>query len=335
MNYYRLLKLNGIIKNQRIKFLGLFLLYKLGRRYLAVHFDPVMACNLRCKMCYFTDADYVKKLKGIFKKEELPTLSKAILDRAIKLQVGCGTEPTLYKDLSAVFKAGKDSGVPHISMTTNANLINETQLTDWVNNGLSEITVSLHGVYKETYEEMMGRGDYDKFLNALAIIQKLKSTNPYLQLRINYTFNEDNFDELYDFWKVFDQFDINTLQIRPIIKIGETAYNNFSLDKILPKYQDLYNNLIIKAKENGTSILIPTLAQLSSDRKSEQSTIREYTYCYISPNYFWRPDMNFRKETFDQFARRTGWAREIWQNIFASKNKLSTLKNEALNYDIS
>ena len=98
MNYYRLLKLNGIIKNQRIKFLGLFLLHKLGRRYLAVNFDPVMACNLRCKMCYFTDADYVKKLKGIFKKEELPTLSKAILDRAIKLQVGCGTEPTLYKD---------------------------------------------------------------------------------------------------------------------------------------------------------------------------------------------------------------------------------------------
>ena len=335
MNYYRLLKLNSFIKNQRIKFLGLFLLHKMGRRYLAVHFDPVMACNLRCKMCYFTDAEYVKKLKGIFKKEELPTLSDAILKRAIKLQVGCGTEPTLYKDLTAVFKTGKDAGVPHISMTTNANLIEEDLLVDWIENGLTEITVSLHGVHKETYEEMMGRGDYNKFMNAILTIQKLKVKYPHLQLRINYTFNEDNFDELNDFWKVFNNIDIDTLQVRPIIKIGDTVYNNFSLDKILTKYENTCNHLTTKAKEKGTAILIPTLTQLSSDRKSEQSTIREYTYCYISPNYFWRPDMDFRKETFDQFAKRTGWAKEIWSNIFASKKKLSTLKNEALNYEIS
>jgi len=335
MNYYRLLKLNGIIKNQRIKFLGLYILHKLGRRYLAVHFDPVMACNLRCKMCYFTDADYVKKLKGVFKKEDLPILTNAILGRAIKLQVGCGTEPTLYKNLAAVFKAGKDAGVPHISMTTNANLIKEDELIDWVENGLSEITVSLHGVYKATYEEMMGRGDYDKFMNALFIIQNLKSTYPQLRLRINYTFNEDNFDELNDFWKIFDNIKIDTLQIRPIMRIGATAYNNFSLEKIFPKYLSTYKYLINKAKEKGTVIMIPTLNQLSEDRKSVQSIIRDYTYCYISPNYFWRPDMNFRKETFDQFADRTGWAKEIWRNIFTSKKRLSNLKNEALNYDLS
>jgi len=221
MDYYRLLKLNGIIKNQRIKFLGLYLLHKLGRRYLAVHFDPVMACNLRCKMCYFTDPGYVKKLKGIFKKEDLPLLSKAILSRAIKLQVGCGTEPTLYKDLSTVFN----------------NLIKEKELTNWVENGLTEITVSLHGVHRSTYEEMMGNGNYDLFMNALKIISKIKKSYPHLQLRINYTFNEDNFDELKSFWQVFGHLQIDTLQIRPIIKIGETAYNNFSLEKILPKYQ--------------------------------------------------------------------------------------------------
>jgi len=63
---YTLLKLNRYLKNHRIKFLGLFLLHKLDKRYLAVHFDPVNTCNLRCKMCYFTDDDYVQKLKDTF-----------------------------------------------------------------------------------------------------------------------------------------------------------------------------------------------------------------------------------------------------------------------------
>ena len=97
MNIYKLLQLNRKIKNHRIKFLGLYLLHRFNQRYLAVNLDPVMACNLRCKMCYFTDADYVKTLKGQFKEEELNQVAKTIFNRALKLQIGCGTEPTLYK----------------------------------------------------------------------------------------------------------------------------------------------------------------------------------------------------------------------------------------------
>ena len=47
-------------------------------RYLAVNLDPVMACNLRCKMCYFTDKEYVKKLKGQLKDEELNRIAKVV-----------------------------------------------------------------------------------------------------------------------------------------------------------------------------------------------------------------------------------------------------------------
>ena len=53
-------------------------MHKLKMRYLAVNLDPVLACNLRCKMCYFTDADYVKTLKGQFKDEELERVAKTI-----------------------------------------------------------------------------------------------------------------------------------------------------------------------------------------------------------------------------------------------------------------
>jgi hypothetical protein len=49
MDIYKLLKFNQKIKNHRIKFFGIWLLSVLNKRYLAIQFDPVLACNLRYK----------------------------------------------------------------------------------------------------------------------------------------------------------------------------------------------------------------------------------------------------------------------------------------------
>lgn len=334
MKYYKLLKINHFIKNDRIKLLGLYLLHALNQRYLAVHFDPVNACNLRCKMCYFTDKDYVKKLKGIFPEDELPLLAKAILKRAIKLQIGCGTEPTLYKNLEKVMLLAKENNVPYVSLTTNANTIEKDTLEKWCAAGLNEITVSLHGTTKETYEEMMGRGNFDRFLQSLTYITEIKKQYPDLQLRINYTFNEDNFEELGLFGEVFNNIDINTLQIRPISKLGNTAYNNFSMDKIIPKYKNIYDKLKTDCKEQNTLFIAPEINQLK-DTFSNSSIVYNYTYCYISPTSFWKKDFDWKNETFNQFSKRIGYGTDLLKMVFSSKEKLKQLLNDKLKYNIN
>lgn len=334
MKYYSLLKLNGLIKSPRIKFLGLFFLHKLGKRYLSVHFDPINACNLRCKMCYFTDKDYVKRTKGIFNPEELERFSSVILHRALKLQVGCGTEPTLYKHLDKIFELGHKAKVPHISMTTNANLLEKESLRKWASLGLNEITVSLHGVYKESYENFMGKASFEDFNRSLGYISEVKKEFPSLKLRINYTFNQDNFDELKDFWKIFGKFDIDHLQIRPIVNMGNTEYQNFDLSEIIPKYQNTYDIIVSEAEKNGTVLLAPKKKQLL-ERKSITSVIEPYTYCYISPKHFWRKDFDWRTETYDQYSKRTGFAKNLFFKIFASKQEIDKLKNNKLNYSVN
>lgn len=93
MDIYKLLKFNHAIKSHRIKFFGLWLLSVLNKRYLAIQFDPVLACNLRCKMCYFTDDEYVRtNMKGIFKENDLEELAKVNFKNALKLQIGCGAD---------------------------------------------------------------------------------------------------------------------------------------------------------------------------------------------------------------------------------------------------
>jgi len=332
MNYYKLLKVNSLISNPRIKFFGLYLLHKLNKRYLSVNFDPVNACNLRCQMCYFSDQEYAKKLKGIFRKEDLELLSKAILSRALKLQVGCGTEPTLYRDLETIFGLASKYGVPYISLTTNANLIEKAELIKWVLAGLNEITVSLHGVTEQTYQLMMINANYKRFFESLAYITEIKKQYP-LNLRVNYTFNEDNFDELKDFWQLFENIDIDILQIRPITQLGNSAYKNFSLKKIIPNYETIYNVLLNETQKRKAIFIAPTKEQLLS-KQSTESLVRDYTYCYISPAFFWRNDFDWRNETFNQYTKRTAWSKELFKMIFASRETYKALENKTLNYNV-
>ncbi|MBO6605444.1 MAG: radical SAM protein [Psychroserpens sp.] len=331
MNIYKLLQLNRRIKSHRIKFLGLYILHKLNKRYLAVNLDPVMACNLRCKMCYFTDADYVKTLKGQFKDEDLDQVAKAIFNRALKLQIGCGTEPTLYKNLVKIVELGKAYNVPYISITTNANLLTKENIEPLLKAGLNEFTISLHGVTKETYESFMKKASYEKFHNAFKAFAELKQKYDF-KVRINYTFNKDNFYELEQFFDHFDPASFDILQVRPIQKIGNTEYNDFDISTLAEDYPSLIRSIRSTCKTNNIVLLAPnSLSELTKDNQS--SLIFDYTFCYVSPNKFWKDGFNWREESFNDFSKNIGWSQQLFANIFKSKKELKSLSNR-LNYEI-
>jgi MoaA/NifB/PqqE/SkfB family radical SAM enzyme len=331
MNVYKLLQLNRRIKNHRIKFLGLYLLHKLNKRYLAVNLDPVLACNLRCKMCYFTDVDYVKTLKGQFKEEDLELVAKSIFNRALKLQLGCGTEPTLFKNLDRLVELGKMYKVPYISLTTNANLLTEEKIENLLKAGLNEFTISLHGIYKESYEDFMQKGSYEKFHNAFKAFEKLKKTYNF-KVRINYTFNKDNFRELKDIFKHFSPKSFDILQIRPIRQIGNTAYNDFDISSLANDYQPLVDSIRRTCKKYNIVLLAPrTISELSNE--NESSFVYDYTFCYVSPKAFWKEGFNWKEESFNDFSKKIGWSNTLFKNIFKSKAELKSL-SDRLNYEI-
>ena len=303
----------------------------LNRRYLAVNLDPVLACNLRCKMCYFTDEEYVKKLKGQFNEEEIDRVAKTIFNRALKLQVGCGTEPTLYKKLSELIALGKKYNVPYISLTTNANLLTEEKIEALLKAGLNEFTISLHGVTKESYENFMGKADYEKFHAAFNAFKKLKQFYDF-KVRINYTFNKDNFHELEEFFNHFDGKSFDILQIRPIQKIGNTAYNDFDISSLEEDYTRIIKVITDNCITNNITLLAPnSISKLSNN--NEASFIFDYTFCYVSPTSFWKEGFNWKEESFNEFSKKIGWSKLLFSNIFKSKKQLKTTSNK-LNYEV-
>lgn len=317
-----------------MKLFGIYMLHLLGKRYLGVFIDPVLSCNLRCKMCYFSDEEKLKTMKGRLDDSAIEKIAKALFHRAMKVQIGCGAEPTVSKSIPLLISSAKKYGVPYVSLTTNGVLLKKEDILDFLVKGLDEITLSVHGVKKETYEYFMTNSNYDAFCKVMQDLSDAKKIHPNFKIRINYTMNEDNFLELNEFFDVFDTIDMDVLQLRPIQKIGNTAYDNFSHEQLEKKYDDVIQIVKEKAAQRGITCIAPAKIDMAEDSENVNSVVVESVYCYISPKVCWREDFDYNTETYESYAKRVKMSRKLFKNIFFWKRNLE-LSKKKLNYDIT
>ena len=332
---YRILRLGTRIKSRRLKLLGLWLFHVLGRRYIGVFLDPVLACNFRCKMCYFSDEEKRKSMRGTLRYDEIEAIAKSLFHRALKLQVGCGAEPTLHKELVRIIALGKKYRVPYISLTTNGNLLTLEQLTAAVENGLDELTLSAHGFTQETYEYLMTNGKFELFKQLLANVAEVKKKHPQFRLRINYTINNANLEELSRIWEVAGG-ELDILQLRPIQQIGNSEYNDFDLTTIYARYDAVLQPLIEECRRRNITCLAPDKQNIVvlEENKAEDNSFEKLTYCYVSPNECWQEDFDYRQETFETYASRHHMGRQLLGKVFGKTRRQQVDVTRKMNYNI-
>ena len=333
---YNLLRISAKIKSHRLKLLGIWMFHLLGRRYIGIFLDPVLACNLRCQMCYFSDATKRKTYKGILNDAELELIAEKLFHRALKLQIGCGAEPTVYSDWIKIVALGKQMKVPYISLVTNGNLITRELLFQAAESGLDELTVSVHGLTRKTYESMMTNGKFDVFCNLLMYIADVKKKRPSFKLRINYTVNKDNIDELSKIWEVTgDTMDI--LQIRPIQKIGETVYNDFDVSFIHEKHDTALLPVIEECRKRNIICIAPDKDNVLAlkGKKDKNRFIENATYCYVSPHGCWQDDFDYHNDSFESYSIKHKLARKLFCGIFKPANDEPISVSRKMNYQIN
>lgn len=333
MNIYTILKLNKFVTNYRLKSLGVYLLHKAGKRYLSIYFDPVLGCNLRCQMCYFSDEEVRKTMNGVLPQERIELISKALFHRALKLQIGCGAEPSLYKHNTEIIATARAQGIPYISMTSNGNLLTKEDLRSFFAAGLDEITLSMHGVYRETYEKLMTNAKYEKFHEILQAFTELKKEFPRVKLRINYTINKDNLMELGDMFEHFGEYTIDIIQLRPIQQLGNTAYHDFSIRPLIDNYAETIGKVAEECKIRQITCIAPTL-KLLCKTSTTNNLLFENAYCYVSPKYAWQDDFDPEKETYESYSKRVHFGKTLWKDIFRKKSDYNS-DTRNLNYTVS
>ena len=343
-NIYSILRQFAHIGNSRVKLAAIWAMHILHRRYLGIFIDPILACNYRCRMCYFSNSEERKKRRGRLTKEQIDLIAQSVFSRTLKLQIGCGAEPSLDSEGTLhLIRQAKHYGVPYIAMTSNAVLLTYNRLYELVEAGLDELTISLHGVHRETYKNLMGEtADYDAFLNVLQVIKQVKEKFPRFDVRVNYTMNADNVDELADFDNLFETIPINQLQLRPIRRIGESDYMNFDLEHVSECLETVVRPLAERCRQRGITVLFPEHIHIERFGTEVPSNPREnliplFTYINITPKSFLNHDIHFETETYEDYSRRQhiGW--RLFKGIFASQKacaKEEQSLTNSLNYDI-
>ena len=327
-----------------MKMAALWLLHVTRRRYVGVFIDSVLACNYRCRMCYFSSEAERKKRHGRLSKEQIAHIANSVFHRTLKLQIGCGAEPTMdIEGALELVRQGKAHGIPYIAMTSNGARLSYEQMNELVEAGLNELTISLHGIRRETYENMMGpTANYDAFLELLQSVKRIKAHQPAFNVRVNYTMNADNVDELADFDILFADVPIDQLQLRPVRQIGESDYTNFDLTHVSECLGTVIRPLAERCQKNGITVLFPEQSHIERFEGKETTDPREnliplFTYINITPMSYERHDIRFESERYEDYSRRMHIGRQLFRSIWASQAscaQIETTLTNSLNYDI-
>ncbi len=317
-------------KNIRLKITIVGILHILKKRYYGVYIDPILSCNFRCKMCYFSDPQKAKKMQGALSKEECQNIAQSLFPKALKLQVGCGAEPTLSKEFIHLIQLGKEYKIPYISMITNGNLIKENILEELCLAGLNELALSLHGTTKNTYEFFMQGGKFENFISLLENLKSIYKSFPNLKVRLNYTLNTDNLEDLKLLPELVRGFPIHIIQIRPIQKIGNSSYNNFSMQYLASKYNSIIEPVVKDLEAQGILVLCPNknkLIETEVPPSSLEKFFEEITYYYVSPQSIKNSNEDFCNLSFQDYSKKNKLNFKIWSKIF-QKNKYLDKKGE-------
>ena len=332
---YELLKLNRLVRSHRLKFAGLLGLYWLHRRHLALRFDPTLACNLRCQMCHFSDPAYQAVLgkRQRLTAADIEKIAEVFFPWALQLYIGCATEPTTYKGFVDVVELGKRYKVPMIGLVTNGQLLTEEHISRFVELGLDELTLSTHGVERETYERLMRRASYDKFLDVLERVVTIKKQRGARlpELRLNYTVNPDNLPELERFFEVYGKYQIQTLQVRPIADLGNTEYTRKDLTPFQHEYNRAVHRIEKQCRERGVRMLA-NYEDIAYTVKNTAAAFASEVRTYLSPEDS-LPGMDWRREAYYEYRRRTNWSGRLLRSVFAPAAQLQTT-GTALSYTV-
>jgi len=318
MKIYKLQLINKAIKSEFIKNSGIWIFHILNFRYLTLYLDPVLSCNLRCRSCYFSDEEQRKTLNGAFKKEDIEQIAKAVFRRTLRLQIGCGAEPAIFKYNSELIQQAKTYGVKYISITSNANLLTAAKIDELLKAGLDELTISIHGVKKHSYEYLMVNASYEKLKEVLHNLTEAKQNYPDFKLRLNYTINNLNVDELNGFFDEFGFCNFDILQLRALRDIGGEIKSVETDEAFNLVLNENVTFLKKECKKRNILLLEPDKFEESESNGKE---IKNFAYGYISPKTFIHNDFDWRNETFNQFSKRTGYSFQLLKSLFNKEKR--------------
>lgn len=212
-------------------------------------------CNLSCVYCRRNFADIIRK-NEISTKRYLEIIDEAanIGTKSVEL-VGLG-EPMLNQDIMKILRKIKENGMEGF-LTTNGTLFNADNVKEFLSIEWDLITISIDGPDAKTQDSLRPRVDsgssFCDIIRGLKLFNELKDNDELPKISFVPVLNDKNFDKAPEFIQLASEFNIQTVDFKPLVTFDEKKVEQFRItrpddiiDKVVEETQRLSDKLDIE-----------------------------------------------------------------------------------------
>ena len=195
-----------------------------------INLDPAsLHCNHKCIMCWqrtLTKKERLIQLRRVktkslrlneYKKmfEQLPTTTSHI-------NIAGGGEPLLYPKIWKLCELVKKYNCYGV-LITNGSLLNANNIKKLFKIKWDVIRISLHAAERKTYAQIHGKDDFQKVIQAVKMIKKVKNKKSvnFMRLSLHYVIQRLNYNQILKFSKLAEELDVEEIEfnnLNPFVK---------------------------------------------------------------------------------------------------------------------
>ena len=224
--------------------------------------QTVAACNLPCTHCFINNfgKEVVDGKKNIMKLEDFKVMLQRI-DKVVKKAeyfVFSSFEALLNKHLfemmDEVLRVNPKIKFPFLS---NSMLITDGVIEKLKTLPITEINISLDGLYKETVGAFKTGVDYDQILKA---ILNLKEHGMIERVAVTFVAHKNNIEELPDYVNFVNELGVKTIYLNNLMSFTGLHKDMYLYTELgNDRAQEIFNTAIVRVKMNGQKIWLPKL----------------------------------------------------------------------------
>ena len=178
--------------------------------------EPTDVCNLRCPLCP-SGALTLTRPRGYMDLETFRRSVDTLADRLCLLLLWNQGEPLLHPDFCEMVRYATSKRIPTMT-STNGNWPRamEADPAPLVRSGLRELIVSLDGATSETYRVYRKGGDFDRVLQNVRNVQRVKRElgSPTPLLTLQFIVMRHNESELGDIQRLAREMGVERLAVK-------------------------------------------------------------------------------------------------------------------------
>ena len=286
-------------------------------RFLTVYMDQNNRCNLKCKMCGFSDARVAAVPKYDMPRALFDSIAEQVFPQTNILILSILTEPFMTRDFPDRLKSVRAFGVPFSDLITNGTLLNEPSIGKILDAEITCLTFSIDGGTKETYEAIRTGARWETVMANLRLFQRMRKDRGAMlpQLRINHVLSEMNIDHFAAFLALAAEIKPEKIGVRTVSRMSEAVIQESADPAFWDKIRIARGQLAEFCQRTGVEDAgflrdRPTTIDLFSDTGDKLICRAPWEHLAIHPNGDVYPCMAWTREPAGNFARQT--FSEIW-----------------------